>query len=87
MVKNEELDLKKKSGTPMICSTTAIAVPDQHGKVKYIDGMVEDISERKQSVQALLNSRDYLEQRVLDRTTELQLANLELQNEIKERPF
>jgi PAS domain S-box-containing protein len=85
MVKNEELDLKRKSGTPIICSTTAIAVRDQHGKVNYIDGMDEDISERKQAVQALLNSRDYLEQRVLDRTTELQLANLELQKEIKEK--
>lgn len=85
MVKNEELKLKKKNGTLIICSTTAIAIRDQDGRVKYFDGILEDITKRKKNVQDLLNNRDYLEQRVLDRTTELQLANLELQNEIKER--
>jgi len=85
LVKNEELKLKKKNGASIICSTTAIAVRDLKGRVKYFDGIIEDITKRKQNVQALLNNRNHLEKRVMDRTTELQLAYLELQNEVKER--
>ena len=46
-VKDEELQLKKKDRTPFYGSVTAIAVKDETGKVKYYDGMIEDITERK----------------------------------------
>jgi PAS domain S-box-containing protein len=47
-VRNEELQLKKKDGTPIVCSVSAVAVRDEHGEVKYYDGFIEDITERKQ---------------------------------------
>jgi PAS domain S-box-containing protein len=84
-VRNEELNVKKKDGTQIICSTTAIAVRDQNGEVKYIDGIVEDITERKLTEQALKEAHEQLEKRVEERTAELKVANLELQQEILER--
>ena len=48
LVRNEELRLKKKDGTEFIGSVSAVAVKDQNGGVKYYDGVIEDITERKQ---------------------------------------
>jgi len=47
-VRNEELNLKKKDGTYIICSLSAVAVKDEKGEVKYYDGVIEDITKRKQ---------------------------------------
>jgi two-component system, cell cycle sensor histidine kinase and response regulator CckA len=47
-VKNEELSLRKKDGSPIICSITAVAVKDENGEVQYYDGVIEDVTERKQ---------------------------------------
>lgn len=46
-VKNEELHLKRKDGTPIIISDTATAVYNTDGSVLYFDGISEDITERK----------------------------------------
>jgi len=55
-IKNEELLFKKKDGTALICSVTAVAVKDEKGNIIYYDGVVEDITERKQMEQMLLQS-------------------------------
>jgi len=52
-VKNEELNLKKKDGLPLICSVSAVAIKDENGKVKYYDGIIDDITERKQAEEEL----------------------------------
>lgn len=46
---------------------------------------IHDISERAEAEQALREARDQLEERVLQRTEELQAANLRLKSEIEER--
>lgn len=46
-VKDEELKLKKKDGTLLIASVSTVAVKDEKGKIKYYDGIIEDITERK----------------------------------------
>ena len=46
-VRNEELLLKKKDGSPIVCSVSAVAVKDGNNEVKYYDGFIEDITERK----------------------------------------
>ena len=46
-VKNEELKLQRKDGTPFIASISAVAVRDPGGKIRFFDGIVEDITERK----------------------------------------
>lgn len=48
-VKDEEVGLKTKTGTPIICSVCAVAVRDEDEKIKYFDGAIEDITERKQA--------------------------------------
>jgi PAS domain S-box-containing protein len=59
-VKNKELFLRKKDGTPIWCSCTATAQYDEQGKVKWIDGALEDITDRKSSEAALQESKERL---------------------------
>jgi two-component system cell cycle sensor histidine kinase/response regulator CckA len=47
-IRNEELKLKRKDGNHIICSVSAVAIKDEKGEVHYYDGVVEDITERKQ---------------------------------------
>lgn len=53
---NEELRLKKKDGTPIIVSDTCTAVKDGNRKILYFDGVMEDITERKNMEMMLLRS-------------------------------
>ena len=57
-VKNEELRLRKKDGTSFIGSVSAVAVKDKSGKVKYYDGIIEDITERKHIEEAVRKSEE-----------------------------
>jgi PAS domain S-box-containing protein len=47
-VRGEELCLKRKDGGFFIGSVSALAVKDEQGHVKYYDGIIDDITERKQ---------------------------------------
>jgi len=55
---NEEEQLIKKDGTPFIASISAVAVKDEKGEMKYYDGIVEDITERKHIEEALRESEE-----------------------------
>jgi len=55
-VKAEEVRLKKRDGTPFIASITAHAHKSKDGKIQWIDGVIEDITDRKKSEQALHES-------------------------------
>ena len=57
-VRNEELNLRKKDGTPVKASVTATAQYDEKGDIKWIDGVTEDITERKQAEEALRESEE-----------------------------
>ncbi len=48
-IKNEESISKRKDGTTFIASDTTVAGKDEKGNVLYYDGIVEDITERKQA--------------------------------------
>ncbi len=52
-VKNEEVLLKKKDGIPFLGSICAVTVKDEKGKIRYFDGIVEDITERKEAEEKL----------------------------------
>jgi len=45
-VKNWEVELVKKDGTPFFVSASAVAVRDKFGRALYFDGIVEDLSLR-----------------------------------------
>jgi PAS domain S-box-containing protein len=52
-VKGKELLLKKRDGTPIWTSCTATVKYDEKGKMKWIDGIIEDITQRRQAEEAL----------------------------------
>ena len=45
-VRNEVLQLQRKDGTSFTGSVSAVAVKDEDGRIKFFDGIFEDISER-----------------------------------------
>jgi len=47
-VRNEELHLKHKNGGTMVCDISAVAIRGENGRVKFYDGVIEDITKRKQ---------------------------------------
>jgi PAS domain S-box-containing protein len=59
-IRNEELELQKKDGTSFIGSVSAVVVKDEKREVKYYDGIIEDITERKLIEVALRESDEKL---------------------------
>lgn len=57
-VKNEEMILVRKDGHPVWCSLTVSAVFDTRGRLKWFDGLLEDISTHKQVERELLESKE-----------------------------
>ncbi|MFC1657870.1 PAS domain S-box protein [Candidatus Omnitrophota bacterium] len=55
-VKGKELRLRKKDGTPIWASCTAKVQYDENKRIKWIDGVVEDVTERKKAEEALQES-------------------------------
>jgi len=58
-VKDRELCYKRRNGTEFTGSVTAVAVKDDKGKIVYYDGIVEDITERKEAEKALRKSEEF----------------------------
>jgi signal transduction histidine kinase len=77
-VKDRELALKRKDGTPIWCSVSATAQFDEKNEIRWMDGVIEDITQRKNIQDALHRSKAELESRVRERTADLLAANTEL---------
>jgi PAS domain S-box-containing protein len=58
--RNIELQLQKKDNTSFIASISAVAAKDENGDVKYFDGVIEDITDRKQAAAVLQKSKETL---------------------------
>ena len=61
ILRQEELELRKKDGSPIVVSETAVAVKDAAGNVVHFDGTIEDITERKKAEKQLLIQKAYFE--------------------------
>jgi PAS domain S-box-containing protein len=48
-VRHRELNLRRRDGTPFTASISAVAVRGADGRIIHIDGIIEDISERKKA--------------------------------------
>jgi PAS domain S-box-containing protein len=57
-VKNFDVQLVRKDGTPFWTSLNVKAIANDDGHIVYIDGIVEDISERRQVEEALIESEE-----------------------------
>ncbi len=56
---SEEVQLRKRDGSTVWTAITAKVVNDDQGQPRYFDGMVEDITSRKQTEEELRRERDF----------------------------
>jgi PAS domain S-box-containing protein len=57
-IKNEELKLQRQDGSTFIGSSSASVVKDENGKVIHYDGYIEDVTERRELRDQLLESEE-----------------------------
>ncbi|HMJ15434.1 MAG TPA: PAS domain-containing protein, partial [Polyangiaceae bacterium] len=65
--------------------TKKIPVRDASGTPRYLLGISEDITERREAAELLRRAKEELELRVAERTAELTQKNLELERQISDR--
>jgi PAS domain S-box-containing protein len=75
----------KKNGDLIWVSITASAIHDDQGRILNHIAMIADIDDEKRTEVELQKHREHLEKLVEERTTELEAANRQLQEEIRER--
>ncbi|NOY70658.1 MAG: response regulator [Deltaproteobacteria bacterium] len=78
VVNNFECRLNRKDGSTIWAMIRASVHRDTNGEISVIEGLVEDITERKRAEKALKDSYRNLEKRVEERTVELKNANEKL---------
>jgi len=59
-IRNRETRLRRKDGKLIWASISARAKRDEAGNILWLDGVMEDITDRKTTEQAILESREYL---------------------------
>ena len=65
--------------------TQKVPILDESGQPKYLLGISEDITARKNAEDELRRAHERLEERVKERTSELEAANAQLRREVSER--
>jgi len=77
-LKDRELAMRRRDGTPIWCSTTATL---QHGEreeqISWLEGVIEDVTERRQAEELVLTINENLERKVKERTRELQESQIQ----------
>jgi PAS domain S-box-containing protein len=75
-----ETRMYRRDGEVIWVSITASTVRDDQGSPLYYEGIFEDITGRKRAEQEIRRLNEELEQRVVERTAELEAVNRELQD-------
>ncbi|MDP9173178.1 MAG: CHASE domain-containing protein [Planctomycetota bacterium] len=84
-VNDFESQVYRRDGTVIWISENARAVCDSAGMVLYYEGMVVEVTQRKEAEDALRCGKDELEARIHERTQALERSNRALHSEIAER--
>lgn len=74
-VKDYEVEFYRKGGKRCWVRLSVRPSLDEDGRLSHLDGIMEDISDRKQAEEAIQRLNEELEQRVVERTRELEEAN------------
>jgi PAS domain S-box-containing protein len=61
VVKDYEIWMKRKDGMEIVCSLFFSAITDHDGRIKWIDGVITDITERKKAEEVLRESESRLQ--------------------------
>lgn len=80
-----EEHLVRPDGTTMWVQTSKVPLTDSRGNVVGVMGCYADITERKRTEEALERTLAELEDRVRERTADLESANLRLTREVRQR--
>ncbi|MGD8835319.1 MAG: response regulator [Desulfobacteraceae bacterium] len=75
-----EAQMRRRDGRSIWVSLNARPVSDASGELDYIEGIMLDITDRKQAEEKLNEYREHLEELVRDRTAQFEAANKELHN-------
>ncbi len=75
----DEVEYRRRDGSTFTCTLSLRAVRDGQGQVAFLEGFVEDITERRRAEESIREAYDELERRVRERTAELSAANARLQ--------
>ncbi len=84
-VSGYEVEFKRVDGTVFWGAVSARAARADDGEIEYVDGVVEDVTERKQVEAELARYRHKLEELVEERTNELRETNEKLRREVADR--
>ena len=77
-VRHHECRLRRYGGEPFWCSRSAVLRTDNDGGATWMEGVIEDISERKLAEELMHKTKQDLELQVAERTRELTALNEEL---------
>ena len=77
-LKDRELAMRRRDGTLIWCSTTATLQHGERGEqISWLEGVIEDVTERRQAEELVLTINENLERKVRERTRELQESQIQ----------
>jgi diguanylate cyclase (GGDEF)-like protein/PAS domain S-box-containing protein len=77
-IRNHECQMRRFNGEAFWCNRSAVKRTDKSSSAQWVDGVIEDITERKQAEAVLHQAKEALERLVAERTRELTALNEEL---------
>jgi len=77
-IQDFEVKLRKKDGTELTCLISAVVIREDAGSIRGYQGIIRDITERKQAEEALKKSHDELDQALSElKSTQMQMLQSE----------